>query len=69
MSTAIKPGDVISVHIGGSGDAGTVTATAQVHVPTRRFISEWLSETEAVLGDPVSDLEERGYSVTPWGSP
>lgn len=62
----IKTTEVYSAHVGGNGDAGPVAATIAVHRPTGRAVADWTAEDEVLLGEPVSDLEARGYTVTPW---
>ena len=60
----VAPGDVISAHVGGPH----VAATIAVHRPTGRTVAAWTSEDAVILGESVSDLEARGYTVTPWAS-
>lgn len=67
-TTKVYPGEVFSAHLGGNGDAGTVTATIAVHRPTGRAVADWTAEDEVLLGEPISDLEARGYTVTPWAT-
>ncbi len=64
-TTKVNPTEVYSAHVGGNGDAGIVAATIPVHRPTGRTVETWTTEDEVVLGEPVSDLEARGYTVTP----
>jgi hypothetical protein len=59
----IEPGDTYSAHLGGSGDAGTVSATVTVHLPTDRLVDEWISESTVILGASVGEMRRRGYSV------
>ena len=62
----VNPGEVYSAHVGGNGDAGIVAATIAVHRPSGRCVADWTAEDEVFLGESVSDLEARGYSVTPY---
>ena len=55
-------------HVGGNGAAGIVAATVTVHRPTGRVVEEWTAWEEVILGEPVSDLKARGYTVTPWAT-
>lgn len=64
----VYSGEVYSAHLGGNGDAGTVAATIAVHSPSGRVVADWTGEDELVLGESVSDLKARGYSVTPWAA-
>ncbi len=64
----VAPDDVYSAHMGGSGDAGPVSATIGVHAPTGRVVYQFVSADEVRLGPPVSAFRERGYTVTPWAS-
>ena len=66
QTVKVHPEEMFSAHVGGNGDAGTVTATIAVHRPSGRCVAEWRAEDEVLLGESVSDLEARGYSVTPW---
>ena len=60
----VAPGEVYRAHVGGAH----VAATIDVHGPTGRTVAAWTGETEVLLGESVSDLEARGYTVTPWAS-
>jgi hypothetical protein len=60
----IEPGDTYGAHLGGSGDAGPVSATVEVHVPTDRLVDEWISERVVTLGQFIGAMRHRGYTVT-----
>lgn len=64
----VQPGDVYSAHVGGNGDAETVAATIAVHSPSGRIVADWTGEDEVILGESVSALRDRGYTVTLWAS-
>ncbi len=64
----VSPGEVYSAHMGGSGDAGPVSATIAVHAPTGRVVYQVVRPGLMRLGPPVSAFQERGYTVTPWAS-
>ena len=53
----IRPGDVYRAHVADG-------ATIAVHAPTGRTVSDWTAEDEVILGESVSDLKGRGYTVT-----
>lgn len=61
----VNPGEISSAYVSGHGDAGTVAATIAVHSPSGRAVAEWTAEDEVILGGPVDELRERGYTVTP----
>ena len=65
----VAPGEVYAAHMGGSGDAGPVSATISVHAPTGRVVYQVVRPGVMRLGPPVSAFRERGYTVTPSGTP
>ena len=64
-NVTVRPGDTYTAHVGGYGNAGPVAASITVHQPTGRVVDRWIAEDVVSLGEPVSDLAERGYTVTP----
>lgn len=56
----VHDGDTYQVHIGGPD----TSATATLHVPSRRLIADWVTQHLAHLGESEASLRDRGYSVT-----